>query len=142
MRLYNSVMRRAVVPADAEVDGELLAHAPVVGHVDVVGGGAEVEVAVAVAQGAGVGAAEQEAGEIEAGAGGGDAVDQIGGAGSGEGVLAARVGVAGAVDLLAAVVGAEGHVVNAVDPDEAVADGAGLVAGQRRGCRRSGRSSW
>ena len=129
---YNSVIGDLVVPADAEVERELLGDAPIVGHVDVVGRGAEIEVAVAVAQGGGVGAAQQETGEIETGSRRGYAVQEFGGAGAGEGVLAARVGVAGAVQLLAAVVRAEGHIVHAVDPDQAVADAAGLVANQGR----------
>ena len=83
------------------------------------------------------GRAQQEAGEIEAGAGGAPLpFTRLAVLDAGEGELAARIGVAGAVDLLAAVVRAEGHVVHAVNPDQAFADAAGLVAGERSLRRR------
>ena len=118
---------RAILPANAGVERELWRHAPVVGHIFVVDGFAEIFVGIAIGDGAGVGNTEEKVGKI--GTAGGGAGGTGSGGCSGEHKRAARILLRTVVELLAAEIAAEGDVVNSVNPEHGQGGSAGLVTG-------------
>ena len=117
-----------IFPAQAQVQAESRADAPIVGHKSVGNGFPKILVGVAERDRAGVRHAEQEVRQVAASAGNRRAVSGDLGRRTGEGETAARVLLRQIVELLPAEIAAEGNVVRAVQPEQVGRQGAGLVA--------------